>query len=120
MTTTNNDNALDQRIDATIMRTYRTARRGFSLIELVAVLVILATIGVAAWMLTIYVGPIVSMRRSPTRGRSKLALVGVYALALLITFAVATDAHIAQDVVLDEPEPTWRIFLNQFLQPLTW
>ncbi len=41
MTTTNNDNALDQHIDATIMRTYRTARRGFSLIELVAVLVIL-------------------------------------------------------------------------------
>ncbi len=41
MTTTNNDTTLDQRIDATIMRTYKTARPGFSLIELTAVLVII-------------------------------------------------------------------------------
>lgn len=41
MTTTNTNNSLDQRIDATIMRSYKTARPGFSLIELTAVLVII-------------------------------------------------------------------------------
>jgi hypothetical protein len=33
---------------------------------------------------------------------------------------VATQAHMLQDVVLGEPEPTWVIFLKQFIQPLTW
>ncbi|MHA7814740.1 MAG: type II secretion system protein GspG [Phycisphaerales bacterium] len=41
MTTKNTDTALDQRIDATIMRSYKQARPGFSLIELTAVLVII-------------------------------------------------------------------------------
>ena len=84
------------------------------------VLVILAMVGVAAWMLTIYVGPVVSIRRSPTEGRSTKAVIAVYALALFLTFAIATDAHMVQDAVLNDPEPTWWIFLNQFMQPLTW
>jgi len=28
-----------------------------------------------------------------------------------VIFLVAIDAHIVQDIVLIEPEPTWRIFL---------
>jgi len=83
-------------------------------------LLILAAVGTAAWMLTIYVGPAVALRRSPTTGRSQAVVAAVYALALLATFAVATDAHLVQDAVLAEPEPTWQIFLRQFMQPLTW
>ena len=84
------------------------------------VLMILAAVGVAAWMLTIYVGPAVSIRRSPTEGKSKLTVIAVYALTVLLTFAVATDAHMVQDAVLNDPEPVWKIFLWQFMQPLTW
>ena len=84
------------------------------------VLFVLALVGTAAWMLTIYVGPAVALRRSPTEGRSQWIVVGVYALALFATFAVATDAHLVQDAVLNDPEPVWQIFLRQFIQPLTW
>jgi hypothetical protein len=84
------------------------------------VLALLATVGVAAWMLTIYVGPVISIRRSPTSGRTQLVVISAYALVLLLTFAIATDAHMVQDVVLNDPEPTWKIFLCQFMQPLTW
>jgi general secretion pathway protein G len=41
MTMMNTNSSLDQRIDATITRRYTTARPGFSLIELTAVLVII-------------------------------------------------------------------------------
>ncbi|MCR9075133.1 MAG: type II secretion system protein GspG [bacterium] len=41
MTTPDTNNTLDQRIDATVLRSYRQARPGFSLIELTAVLVII-------------------------------------------------------------------------------
>jgi len=38
---------------------------------------------------------------------------------LLLTFVVGTDTRLVQDGGLKEPEPTWRIFLWQFLQPPT-
>ncbi len=84
------------------------------------VLEVLSGVGVIAWCLTIYAGPIVSILRSPLRPRSRGLLFGIYVGFLLVIFSVATDAHRVQDIVLDEPEPTWRIFLWQFLQPLTW
>lgn len=84
------------------------------------VVVTTSVLALAAWGALIYVGPVLSIRRSPVPSGSRWRLAAIYALLLLITMVLATDAHVVQDVVLSEPEPLWRILLWQLVQPLVW
>jgi hypothetical protein len=82
--------------------------------------VALMLLSLLAWALTMYVGPCISISRSPLRKRERGVLWGIYASLVLMIFLIATQAHQLQDVVLDEPESVLSIFAWQFLQPLTW
>jgi hypothetical protein len=82
--------------------------------------VALMLLSLLAWALTMYVGPCISIARSPLHNRERGALWAIYAGMMLTIFLIATQAHQLQDVVLDEPESVLSIFAWQFLQPLTW
>ena len=84
------------------------------------VVVTTSVLALAAWAALIYVGPALSIRRSPVPRSSRWRLVALYVLLLLVTIVLAVDAHVVQDAVLEEPEPLWQIVLWQLVQPLVW
>lgn len=84
------------------------------------VVVATSVLALAAWAALMYVGPLLSIRRSPVPPSSRWRLTAIYVGMLLLTIVLAVDAHVVQDVVLEEPEPLWQIFLWQLVQPLVW
>lgn len=73
-----------------------------------------------AWVVAIYVGPAVSLFRSPFGRRVTVTLGGMYLLLLLLAAYVNTQAvrlEAARNNVAVDPEPTW---LNELYQPLRW
>jgi hypothetical protein len=120
--------ALSQSLAAMMRTSLRAVDRATEAVQLahgtpwVGETVVVATSGLAliAWASLFYVGPLLSIRRSPVRSGSRWRLGLIYGGLVLLTMVLAVDAHVVQDVALDEPEPLWRIFLWQFVQPLVW
>ncbi len=81
---------------------------------------ILAGLGLLAWALTFYLGPCLSILKSPLKRQERLLLTGFYFVMVAVIILVAIEGHLLQDAVLDDPEPLWRVVLTQFAQPLTW
>lgn len=88
--------------------------------ELEMVRIALVTGGGVAWLATMYVGPIVSLLRSPFGWRANYGLGGAY-LALVLALAhvsgQASHFEAARGGSDAGPPPT---LLNELLQPLRW
>ena len=82
--------------------------------------VVLSGLALVAWGLLFYVGPLMAIVRSPVGARLRGLLLAVYLLAVAVIVTVATQVHLVQDLVLGESEPTLRLVLRQFIQPLTF
>jgi len=80
----------------------------------------LASVGVLGWALLTYVGPLVSIAKSPVPKGGRKVLFALYVVLLLCVFYIATQAHILQDAVLGDYQEPWSIFLYQFVQPLAF
>jgi hypothetical protein len=120
--------ALSQSLAAMMRTSLRAVDRATEAVQLergaawVGETVVVATSALAlvAWASLVYVGPLMSIMRSPVRHGSRWRLALIYGALVLLTMVLAADAHVVQDVVLEEPEPLWRIFLWQLVQPLVW
>ena len=88
--------------------------------ELSTVRAALVILGGVAWLCAIYVGPAVSLIRSPFGRRVSVALGVAYVvlmLALAYASAKAVRLEMARDPALEKPAPT---LLNELVQPLRW
>ena len=80
----------------------------------------LAVLGGGGWLAAMYLGPAVSLVRSPFGRPATLSLAGAYVvLVLLLAFVNAQVVllELAIDPELDKPPPT---VLNELIQPLRW
>ena len=76
--------------------------------------------GGLGWFLAIYIGPAVSLARSPFSQFTNITLGVVYVLVLLLLFWV--NAHSLDVETLGEGERTWSIttVLKEMVQPFRW
>jgi len=77
--------------------------------------------GGAAWLISVYVGPLVSLLRSPFSKRITIILAGLYILLVLSTAYINMQA-VRLETMLSAtntagPEPT---LINELIQPLRW
>ena len=76
--------------------------------------------GGAAWFLAVYVGPLVSLVRSPFHRRTNIALGTAYLVVVLVLCWVsAQTVHMEAAVPGDEPGLIISI-LRELFQPLRW
>ncbi len=81
-----------------------------------------ATIGAGGfgWFLAVYVGPLVSLLRSPFHRRINIALGIAYLVVLLVICWVSAQTERVESAVLtDEPGPILSM-LRELVQPLRW
>lgn len=79
-----------------------------------------ATVGAVAWLAATYVGPAVSLLRSPFGRRVTIALGVGYLVAMLLLAYAGSQAvryELARGTEFDRPPPT---LLNGLFQPLRW
>ena len=77
-------------------------------------------IGGAAWFLANYVGPVVSLMRSPFQRRTNIALGIAYILVLLVfCWLTAQTVRVEAAVSGDEPGLVFSM-LRELIQPLRW
>jgi len=80
----------------------------------------LSVTGGAAWFLAIYVGPAVSLVRSPFDRRINIILGIAYLLLVLVLAWVTLQAVRIEEMGLDHP-PNWIVgMLRELVQPLRW
>ena len=88
--------------------------------ELTIVRTAIVVVGGAAWLSASYLGPAVSLLRSPF-GRGITVALGIAYLVLLVSLAhvsaQAVRLEIARDAKSTKPPPT---LLNELVQPLRW
>ena len=88
--------------------------------ELMIVHMAIVIVGGVAWFSAAYIGPALSLLRSPF-GRGITAALGVGYLVLLVSLAhvsaQAVRLEIARDAKYSKPPPT---LLNELVQPLRW
>ena len=77
-------------------------------------------IGGSAWLISVYVGPLISLLRSPFGRRITLILAGLYILLVLFTAFLNMQAVRLETMrggITAGPEPT---LINELIQPLRW
>ena len=88
--------------------------------SLTAIRAAIVIVGGAAWLFAAYVGPAVSLFRSPFGRRITVALGVAYLLVLISLAHVSAQAvrlEMARDAKSTKPPPT---ALNELIQPLRW
>ncbi len=88
--------------------------------ELITVRMAIVIVGGGAWLFATYLGPAVSLLRSPFGRRTTVALGVAYLLLLLSLAHVSAQAvrlEMARDASSTKPPPT---LLNELVKPLRW
>ncbi|MBW2505080.1 MAG: hypothetical protein JRE16_10995 [Deltaproteobacteria bacterium] len=80
---------------------------------------VLVTAGIA-WFLAMYVGPIVSLLRSPFPARINITLGFAYVAVLFVLAWINAQAGMVESVSLGKPAELSGAVLKEFVQPLDW
>ena len=76
--------------------------------------------GGIGWFLAVYVGPLVSLVRSPFQRRTNIALgIAYLCLVLVLCWATAQTVQVEAAVSADKPGPIFSV-LRELVQPLRW